>query len=114
MAVGTKAGHPGGEQGGVPAPLAKRLDHLDATAGEILAVVRGILAVVAAEPDEGRPRLDELLAEIVALQRDTLRATGENTAALRRLTTALLPPADAGPNGPVPNGHAPPANGRDH
>lgn len=108
------AGRPAtGKGGDVPAALTARLDRLDATAGEILAVVRGILAVVAAEPDDGRPRLDELLAEIVALQRDTLRVAGENAAALRRLCAALLPQATGGAVAAPPNGHAPtPGHGR--
>lgn len=89
-----------------PRAVLERLDTIEVTARETLAVVRGILAVVAAEPDEGRPRLDELLAEIVALQRDTLRVAGENAVALRRLSAALLPPAAAGPGGPAPNGYA--------
>ena len=107
MGADTKAGHPGGGHGnGVAAALTARLDRLDATACETLAVVRAILAVVAAEPDDGRPRLDELLAEIVALQRDTLRVAGENAAALRRLSATLLAGGAAGANGAAPNGHA--------
>ena len=115
MGADTRSGRSGGAgQGSADgAALAARLDRLEATVGDTLGVVRAILAVVAAEPDDGRPRLDELLAEIVALQRDTLRVVGENAAALRRICAALPPQGVAGADGAGPDGgHAGAGAGR--
>lgn len=92
---GGDGGGGGPRPGGGGAPGAgegtqAQLDRIEATVRDTHALVRGIVALLTPDADApDRPRLDELLAEIVALQRETIKVGRANGEALGRLEARL-------------------------
>lgn len=87
---------PGDEPRGAGTGTPAQLDRIEAAVRDTLALVRGLVALLTPGADApDRPRLDELLAEIVALQREAIRVGRANGEALGRLEARLDGGGDA-------------------